>query len=65
VPKIVPTKVLDPGSLERRIPGLRAHLHDMPITRWLDYADPQLARICRSSTGSKMPITRWLENADR
>jgi hypothetical protein len=37
----------------------------MPITHWLDYADPQVARICRSRAGSYMPITPWLEYGDR
>ncbi|MFZ5508111.1 MAG: CFI-box-CTERM domain-containing protein [Pseudomonadota bacterium] len=32
--------------------------------RWLHYADPALAPMCRSVTGSNMPITPWPQCAD-
>lgn len=33
---------------------------NMPIQRWLHYADHALDPIRRSATGSYMPITVWL-----
>ena len=32
--------------------------------KWLHYADPALASMCRSATGSYMPITDWPQCAD-
>ena len=32
--------------------------------KWLHYADPALASMCRSATGSYMPITNWPQCAD-
>ncbi|KIN89351.1 hypothetical protein PO78_1561 [Thauera sp. SWB20] len=32
--------------------------------KWLHYADPALASMCRSATGSNMPITDWPQCAD-
>lgn len=36
----------------------------MPIIGWLHYADPALAPLRRSSSGSITPIMKWLEYAD-